>query len=127
MATLALEIAPEQDSHVRSLAYFALASVYRVMEDYSHAAEAYQLAIQHGREAENPVAEMMSTVGLSLMAFEHGQLHSAFEIATAQSDRIERAGSLPPSARYCMAFSQRFIISGIRSNRRGTTSYAPSS
>jgi LuxR family maltose regulon positive regulatory protein len=66
------------------------------MEDYSHAAEAYQLAIQHGREAENPVAEMMSTVGLSLMAFEHGQLHSAFEIATAQSDRIERAGSLPP-------------------------------
>ena len=98
MTTQALEIAPEQDSRVRSLAYWGLASVYEAMEDYSNATEAYQTAIQHGRRAENLVAEMMSTVGLAVMAFEHGQLHLAFEIAAAAVARIERSGAVPPIA-----------------------------
>ena len=96
LATRALEIAPEQDSRVRSLAYYALAGVSQLINDYPHAVEAYQMAIQHGRAAENLVAEMMSTAGLALMAFEHGQLHLAFEIAAPVSVRIERSGSLPP-------------------------------
>jgi LuxR family maltose regulon positive regulatory protein len=96
MATQALEIAPEQDRRVRSLAYYALAGVYQLMEDYPHAVEAYQMAIQHGRAAENLVAEMMSTVGLAVMAFEHGQLHLAFEIAAPVSARVEQSGSPPP-------------------------------
>jgi LuxR family maltose regulon positive regulatory protein len=96
MATRALEIAPEEDSHARSLAYFGLAGVYQLMEDYAHAVEAYQMAIQHGRAAENLVAEMMSVAGLALMAFEHGQLHLAFEIAAPVSARVEQSGSLPP-------------------------------
>jgi ATP/maltotriose-dependent transcriptional regulator MalT len=66
------------------------------MEDYPKAVEAYQTAIQHGRRAENLVAEMMSTVGLAVMAFEHGQLHLAFEIAAPVVTRIEQSGSLPP-------------------------------
>jgi LuxR family maltose regulon positive regulatory protein len=68
------------------------------MEDYPRAVEAYQMAIQHSRAAENLVAEMMSTVGLALMAFKHGQLHLAFEIAAPVSARMERAGSLPPTS-----------------------------
>jgi LuxR family maltose regulon positive regulatory protein len=96
MAARALQIAPEQDSRVRSLAYWGLASVCQLMADYSHAAEAYQMAIQHGRAAENLVAEMMATSGLALMAFEHGQLHLAFEIAAPVIARIERSGSQPP-------------------------------
>ena len=96
MATQALDIAPEQDSRVRSLAYWGLASLYQLMEDYPNAVEAYQMAIQHGRAAENLVAEMMGTVGLAVMAFERGQLHLAFEIATPVIARVERSGSLPP-------------------------------
>ena len=96
MATQALEIAQEQDNRVLSLAYYAQASVYRLQEDYPHAVESYQTAIQHGRAAKNLVAEMMSTAGLALMAFEHGQLHLAFEIAAPVSTRVEQSGSLPP-------------------------------
>jgi len=96
LATRALEIAPEQDSRVRSLAYYALAGVRQLMEDYPHAVEAYQMAIQHGRAAESLVAEMMSTSGLAVMALEHGQLHLALEIAAPVSDRVEQSGSLPP-------------------------------
>jgi LuxR family maltose regulon positive regulatory protein len=96
LAAQALEIAPEQDSRVRSLAYYALASACQLMEDYPRAVEAYQMAIQHGRAAENLVAEMMSTISLARMAFERGQLHLAFEIAAPVSARIERSGSPPP-------------------------------
>jgi LuxR family maltose regulon positive regulatory protein len=96
MATRALEIAPERDSRVRGLAYYALASLYRMMEDYPHAVEAFQSSIHHARAANNLVAEMMSTSGLALMAFEHGQLHLAFEIAKPVSARIEGSGSPPP-------------------------------
>ena len=96
MATRALEIAPQQDSRVRSLAYFAQASVYQFIEDYPQAIAVYQMSIQHGRAAENLVAEMMSTVGLAGMLQEHGQLHQAFEIASQAAERIERSDVLPP-------------------------------
>jgi LuxR family maltose regulon positive regulatory protein len=66
------------------------------MEDYTHAVEAYQMAIRHGRATENSIAEMMSVSGLASMALEHGQLHLAFEITSQAVARIERSGVLPP-------------------------------
>ncbi len=92
----ALEIAPQEDSRVRSLVYWGLAGVYHLMADHTRAVEAYQMAIQYGRAAENSIAEMMSIAGLTSMALEHGQLHLAFEIASQAVDRIERSGVLPP-------------------------------
>jgi LuxR family maltose regulon positive regulatory protein len=97
-ATQALEIVPEQDNHVRGLAYYALASVYQLLEDYPRTVETYQMAIQHSREAENLVAETMSTVGLAMLAIRHGQLHLAFEIAAPLSARMERMDLLPPTS-----------------------------
>jgi LuxR family maltose regulon positive regulatory protein len=96
LATRALEIAPEQDSRVRSLAYFGLACVCQLVEEYTRAVEAYQMAIQKGRVAGNFVAEMMSTAGLAQMALERGQLHLAFEIASPACARVERSSSPPP-------------------------------
>lgn len=96
LANQALEIVPEQDSRVRSLAYFGLACAYQAMEYYELVVDAYQMAIQHARAADNLVAEMMSTSGLAVMAFEHGQPHLAFEIAAPVSDRLEGSGSPPP-------------------------------
>jgi LuxR family maltose regulon positive regulatory protein len=96
LATQALETAPEQDSRVRSLAYFGQAGAYQAMEEYRLVVDAYRMAIQHGRAAENLIAEMMSTSGLAKLAFEHGQLHLAFEIAAPVSARLEGSGSPPP-------------------------------
>ena len=61
-------------------------------KDYSHALEFFQMSIQHGRAAENLIAEMMSTVGLAGMLHEHGQLHQAFEVASRAVERVERSG-----------------------------------
>jgi LuxR family maltose regulon positive regulatory protein len=96
MAREALEIVPEQENRVRSLAYFGLASAYRAMKEYEPAADAYQMAIQYGQAANNPVAEMLSISGLAVMAFERGQLHLAFEIAAPVSGRAEQSGAPPP-------------------------------
>ena len=96
MTKQALEIAPERDSRVRGLVYWGLAGFYELMGDYDQAVEAYRASIQHGRAADNLVAEMMSTAGLAVMAFEHGQLQLASEIAAGTSARVERSGSLPP-------------------------------
>jgi len=96
LAIRALDIAPQQDRWVRSLAYWALASASQILGDYPQATEAYQLAIQHGRAAQNLVAEMMSTIGLAVLTLEHGQLHLAFDIASQAVERIERSGVLPP-------------------------------
>lgn len=96
MAIQALDLAPEQDNRVRSLAYYVQASVYWLTEDYPRATEIYRKSIEHGRATENLVAEMMSTVGLAGMLLEHGQLHRAYEIASDGVERIERSGILPP-------------------------------
>jgi len=96
LANQALEIVPEDNKRVRSLAHFGLASVYQIMDDYRLAVEAYQLAIQYAQAARNAIVEMMSISGLAVMAFEHGQLHLAFEIAAPVSGRVEASGSPPP-------------------------------
>jgi LuxR family maltose regulon positive regulatory protein len=96
MAEEALKIAPEGDSRVRSLAYLGIASTRQALNDYDLGVDAYQMAIQHGHAGENFIAEMMSISGLAQLAFEHGQLHLAFEIAAPVSERVEGSSSLPP-------------------------------
>jgi LuxR family maltose regulon positive regulatory protein len=96
IARRALEITPEEDSRVRSLACFGLASAYQATEEYRVVMDAYQVAIQYGRRAENLIAEMLSTSSLARLAFEHGQLHLAAEIASPVALRLKDADSLPP-------------------------------
>lgn len=96
LATQALEIAPDQDNRVRSLAYYVQASVFWIREEYARAIKFFQTSVQYGRAAENLIAEMLSTVGLSGMLLEIGQLNLTFEIASRAVERIERAGVLPP-------------------------------
>ncbi len=92
----ALDLAQPDDHHVQSLIQYARAGTDQLLDDYAQAVEAYQQAIRHGRAAGNSVAEMMSLSGLALLAFEHGQLHLAFEIAAPVSEREHRSESLPP-------------------------------
>jgi LuxR family maltose regulon positive regulatory protein len=81
---------------VLSLAHFGLATAHQATAGYDRLVDAYRLAIQHGRAAENSIAEMMSTSTLAKLAFEHGQLRLAFEIVTPVIDRVEESRSPPP-------------------------------
>lgn len=92
----ALEIAPKEDIHVRSLVYLGLASAYQQLDDYPQAVEAFQRIIRHGRAATNSVAEMLGISGLALLVIQHGQLHLAFEIVSEGVEKMERSGALPP-------------------------------
>lgn len=94
--TNALEITPEQDRRVRSMAYYVLASLFQLSEDYQKAVENYRLSIQYGRMSNNYVAEMMSTIGLAAMLHEQGLLRQAFEIASQTVERIEQSEKLIP-------------------------------
>ena len=96
MAEQALEIAPEQDSHVRSLAHYVQASVYQFRGNLPEAAKNYEISIRYSREAGNLFAEMMSTISLVGAAIERGQLHLAFEIASQAIDRLEQSDERPP-------------------------------
>jgi LuxR family maltose regulon positive regulatory protein len=96
LAQRARDLAPETDGYVQSLAYNALGSAYLLQNDYQHAVEVYQKAIQLGRAAANALVEMMGISVLSQIATQHGQLHFADEVASQGIDRIERSGS-PPS------------------------------
>jgi LuxR family maltose regulon positive regulatory protein len=96
LANRALEIVPEQDSYVRSLIYMGLAGAYQQMDDYAQAVEAFQMIVQHGREAANFVSEILGLSGLALMALDRGQLHLAFEIASQGVERVEQSSALPP-------------------------------
>ena len=96
LAVRAVEMTPDEDTRVRSLANYALAVGWRVTGDDAQAAETFQEAIRLGQMADNLVAEMLSTSGLAVMAFEHGQLHLAFEILDPVSSRVARSGSPSP-------------------------------
>lgn len=96
IAQESLTIVPEDDQRVRGLAYFSLASTYQAMEKEELAIGAYRTAGQYARESKNAIVEMLSTSGLTTMAFEHGQLHLAHEIASPVSARMERSDFLPP-------------------------------
>ena len=96
LARAALATAPVQDAHARSLAYFALGSVLRLVESTIPAVDAHREAIRQARAAGNPVVEMLSTVGLAGMAFEHGRLRLAVEITEPVVTRLEHAGRTPP-------------------------------
>lgn len=95
-ATQALELTPYSDDKVRGLAHYVRGSVFRTRGDFPRAIEAYQLAIQHGRTAENHIAEMWSSAGLALMGFERGQLQLAFDVASPIANRIADSPSSHP-------------------------------
>ncbi|MBN2115804.1 MAG: hypothetical protein JW730_04495 [Anaerolineales bacterium] len=96
MAEEALKLVPSDDDRVRSLTQFCLATLYQATGKNERAIDAFQSALQASRVAGNTIVEMLSTCGLAQMAFEHGQLHQAYETASPVSAQIEKSSSLPP-------------------------------
>ena len=96
LANQALAIVPEANSYVRSLAANALGSAYLQMNDYTHAVEVYQKAIQYGRTAESLFSNVLGPSILAQIALQRGQLHMTFKVASQGIDRLESSGALPP-------------------------------
>ncbi len=92
----ALELAPQGDNRLLSLAYFGMATTYQALDDYDRAVEAYQKSIDYGKVSHNPITEMMSISGLTQLALEHGQLHLAYKIAHPACQQLQDSASLPP-------------------------------
>lgn len=95
-ALRALGAAPEEEHRVTSLARYALAVAYQAQGDRERAADVFQRAVVDAREAANPVALMMSTVGGAALAFELGQLSKACEILEPVVEATPGTGSPPP-------------------------------
>jgi LuxR family maltose regulon positive regulatory protein len=96
LAKKALEVVPEGDNYVRSLAYNALGMAYLLKDEYARAVETYQKAIQHGRAAGNSVSEILGVSILIQISLQHGRYHLAFETATEGINQIERLGAYTP-------------------------------
>lgn len=96
LANQALQLLPEQDSHIRSLVYMGLASAYQHLGHDDRAVEAYQMLIRSAQAANNLLAELLGVSALGLLVIQHGRLHEAFAIASQGVQRIERLTSPPP-------------------------------
>lgn len=96
MATEALELTPQNDYRVRSLATFVQGSVYQLWGDFLQADALFQESIEYGRQSGSLFSEMMSTISLSGAAHEHGQLRKGFRIASQGIQRLKEANQLSP-------------------------------
>jgi LuxR family maltose regulon positive regulatory protein len=96
LAHQALEITPDEDIYVKSMAYNALAAAYQLADDYAHSVEACQKAIFHGRTTANYFSEMMGVALLVQMALQHGQYKFGFETASEGIRRVEIIGLQSP-------------------------------
>ncbi len=96
LAKQALEIAPETDNYVRTVAYNALGTAYLQLDAYDEAVEVYRQAMVHSRMGTNIVAEMLCTSILAQIALQHGQLQLVLEVTTQSVERLERTPQRPP-------------------------------
>jgi LuxR family transcriptional regulator, maltose regulon positive regulatory protein len=96
LANQALAMAPETDGYVLSLAYNALGTAYLLQDEYARAIAVYQQAVRHGRDALNPVSEMLATTILVQVTLQHGQYQLAYETAIEGIRRVEASGSQSP-------------------------------
>jgi LuxR family maltose regulon positive regulatory protein len=96
IAAEAMDLTPEINNRVWSLAFYVQASVYRLRGDHDMAIKLYQKSIRYCSGTESLFAEIMSTLSLASISFERGQLHLAFETASRVIKRIELTGRLYP-------------------------------
>jgi LuxR family maltose regulon positive regulatory protein len=96
MTSKAVELTPETNSRVWSLAFYVQASVLQLQGDSNQAFELYQKSIRYSLGTESLFAEMMSTISLANIALERGQLHLAYEIASRAVNKVERSRTLYP-------------------------------
>jgi LuxR family maltose regulon positive regulatory protein len=96
LANQALQILPEAEVHVRSMALVNLATAYQQMLDYDHAAEAFQMIVRDAQAMGNYVLETLGISGQAQMVLIQGRLHLGFKIASEGINRLEASGKSTP-------------------------------
>ncbi|MBN2048270.1 MAG: hypothetical protein JW750_10545 [Anaerolineaceae bacterium] len=92
----ALEIAPQDNLPLLSQIHLARSGAYQVLDDYPRALESYQQIFRLNRDGEHSVLEMLGSVGMGLLALQHGELHFAFEVVSNAVARLEQLRTIPP-------------------------------
>ncbi|HYF94285.1 MAG TPA: LuxR C-terminal-related transcriptional regulator [Symbiobacteriaceae bacterium] len=96
LAARALELAPEGDGYVRSLAYNGIAAAYMLSGKFAEAVAVCQKAAWGGRAMGSFGAELLGVSILTQIALRYGQYHLAVEAASQVTARLDAAGSPPP-------------------------------
>ncbi len=96
LANQALQILPEADILMRSMAFINLASAYEQMLDYDHAAETFQMIAKNARRMGDYTFETLGLSGQARMELMQGHLHQAFSIASEGIRRLEITGRKTP-------------------------------
>ncbi len=95
LADKALETACMEDHRVLSMAHYARASACGSLGKRQEAENEYRAALKSAAAAPNQIAELLSTAGLCVNAFEHGRLHRSAEIILPAIERLEKSPSQP--------------------------------
>lgn len=95
-ANQALQILPETDIHLRSMAYVNLASAYQQMLDYGRAGETFQMIVRNAQVSGDYTFETLGISGHARMLLLQGHLHQTFEVASEGLKRIQTSGRYTP-------------------------------
>lgn len=96
LANQALQILPEADSQVRSMAFINLATAYQQTLDYDHAGETFQLIVKNAQATGDHTFETLGISGHARMLLMEGKLHRGFEVASEGIKLMEASGKRTP-------------------------------
>jgi LuxR family maltose regulon positive regulatory protein len=110
MGNRALQILPEEDVLMRSMAYINQATAYEQMLDYDHAAKTFQMIARNSRLMGDITFEILGLSGQARMELMQGHLHKTFAIASEGIHRLEVSGQKTPfSATFYGELSQIYF------------------
>jgi LuxR family maltose regulon positive regulatory protein len=90
LASRALQILPQEDTHVRSMVHANLAMAYQQMLDYDHAAEMFQSIVRDAQATKFRLGAGHFWAGAMMLL--QGRLIFTYEIATDGINRLEGSG-----------------------------------
>jgi len=92
----ALELLPEAEITVRTLAQLNLGTAYQQLSNYGKAAEIFEQVARDARTRGDYVSELVGISGRARMVLEQGKLHLAFQVANEGLERIAVLGKSTP-------------------------------
>ena len=96
LANQALQILPEAETHVRSMAFINLATAYQNTLDYDHAGETFQMIVKNAQATGDHTFETLGISGHARMLLMEGKLHRCFEVASEGIKLMEASGKKTP-------------------------------
>ena len=96
LAARALELLPEGNAQLRSVALSALAEAHLALDENQAAAEVFKSIIREGERSGDLATEILGSSRLSLMMVNAGELHEAYDVTARALRRLEQAEAYAP-------------------------------